>query len=314
MAQILITTDYLCPGDHVDLLLRQQGHQTIYSPYTGARDSLDRQTLFEGIDGAILASEPVSADMLIGADQLRVLSRSGVGYDSIDVAAASSLGVRVCNAPGTNHHSVAEMTIGLLIATARRLTAVSGAVNSGAWPREAGHELHGSTLGVVGYGPSGRAVARIGVAMGMTVLVSTSHPEPEDSFVDFASFDTVVEQADYLSLHTRPDPVQPILINEQRLHAMKSTGVLINTARGSLIDEWALADALRHGRIAAAALDVLDREPLSDQSPLWGLEDLLITSHLAGQTIEARARAGVVAAQAVIDVLDGRDPVHQVNP
>ena len=313
MVRILITTDYLVPGDAVEQLLRRHGHQPVHSPYTGPRDPADRQVLFDGVDGAILAGEPVTAEMLAGADRLRVLARSGVGYDSIDVAAAASFGVRVCNAPGTNHHSVAEMTVGLMIATARHLTSVAEAVSRGGWPRAAGHELHGSTLGVVGYGPSGRAVARIGAAMGMTVLVSTSHPDPDDASVQFADLGTVVEQADYLTLHARADPARPPLVDARRLRAMKSTAVLVNTARGSLVDERALADALREGTIAAAALDVLDHEPLSEQSPLHGVDNLLITSHLAGQTVEARARAGLVAAQAVVDVLEGREPAHPVD-
>ena len=251
--------------------------------------------------------------MLTGAHRLKVLARSGVGYDSIDVAAAGARGVRVCNAPGTNHHSVAELAIGLMIATARHLASVTHAVTRGQWPREAGHELHGSALGIVGYGPSGRAVARIGAALGMTVLVSTSHPDPGDACVHFADLDTVIAQADYLSLHARPVPAQAPLINAQRLQAMKPTAALVNTARGSLVDEQALAEALREGTIAAAALDVLEDEPWPEQNPLRGLDNLLVTSHLAGQTVEARARAALAAAQAVVDVLEGREPAHPVD-
>ena len=313
MARILITTDYLATGDDVDTLLRDHGHQPVHSPYTGVRDPAERQALFDGIDGAILASEPVTAEMLTGAHRLKVLARSGVGYDSIDVAAAGARGVRVCNAPGTNHHSVAELAIGLMIATARHLASVTHAVTRGQWPREAGHELHGSALGIVGYGPSGRAVARIGAALGMTVLVSTSHPDPGDACVHFADLDTVIAQADYLSLHARPVPAQAPLINAQRLQAMKPTAALVNTARGSLVDEQALAEALREGTIAAAALDVLEDEPWPEQNPLRGLDNLLVTSHLAGQTVEARARAALAAAQAVVDVLEGREPAHPVD-
>lgn len=313
MGRILITTDYLVPGDDVDRLLRQYGHEPVYSPSTGARRNEDRAALFDGIDGAILASEPVTADMLTAADRLKVLARSGVGYDSIDVAAATAAGIRVCNAPGTNHHSVAELAIGLIIMAARRLGEVATAVRAGQWPRQAGHELRGATLGIIGYGPSGRATARLGIALGMTVMVSTSHPDPEDSSVQFTDLDTVVATADYLSLHTRAGTTTGRLIDAPRLQAMKPTAVLINTARGSLVDENALAAALRAGTIAAAALDVLETEPLPQDSPLRTLENVIITSHLAGQTVEARARAGLAAAQAVLDVLDGREPAHPVD-
>lgn len=313
MGRILITTDYLVPGDDVDRLLRQHGHEPVYSPSTGARRDEDRAALLDGIDGAILASEPVTADMLNDAHRLKVLARSGVGYDSIDVAAATAAGIRVCNAPGTNHHSVAELTIGLIIMAARRLAEVTAAVRAGQWPRDAGHELRGATLGIIGYGPSGQATARLGAALGMTVMVSTSHPDPGDSSVEFTDLDTVVATADYLSLHTRAGRSAQRLIDASRLQSMKPTAVLINTARGSLVDENALAAALRDGTIAAAAVDVVETEPLPQDSPLRQLDNVIITSHLAGQTVEARARAGLAAAQAVIDVLAGREPAHPVD-
>ncbi|MFD0046589.1 phosphoglycerate dehydrogenase [Pseudarthrobacter scleromae] len=313
MGRILITTDYLTSGDEVYRLLRRYGHEPVYSPYTGARQPGARKTLFHGIDGAIMASEPVTADMLTAADSMKVIARSGVGYDSIDVQAAAARGIRVCNAPGTNHHSVAEHVLGLIIMTARRLHEVTAAVREGHWPREAGHELRGATLGIIGYGPSGRATANLGVALGMTVLVSTAHPAPDTSAVRFADLDTVISEADYLSLHTRGGNSTGKLIDASRLEAMKPTAVLINTARGSLVDEDALAHALSDGTIAGAALDVLETEPLPGDSPLRDLDNILITSHLAGQTTEARTRAGLAAAHAVIDVLANGQPAHPVD-
>ncbi len=221
--------------------------------------------------------------------------------------------IRVCNAPGTNHHSVAELAIGLVIMTARRLGDVTAAVRQGRWPREAGNELRGSTLGIVGYGPSGRATASLGAALGMTVVVTTAHPDPDNPAVRFADFDTVIRDADYLSLHTRGGEGTGKLIDGPRLEAMKPTAILINTARGSLVDEVALARALHRGTIAGAALDVLDTEPLPADSPLRDLDNVLITSHLAGQTAQARTRAGLAAAHAVVDVLANREPAHPVD-
>ncbi|WP_247048807.1 phosphoglycerate dehydrogenase [Arthrobacter rhizosphaerae] len=311
--RILITTDYLHSGDTVDQLLRDHGLEPVYSPSRGPRSPEERRSLFNSISGAILASEPVTADMLTGAASLKVIARSGVGYDSIDVQAAAAQGIRVCNAPGTNHHSVAELTIGLIIMAARRLAEVTTAVRQGAWPREAGHELRGSTLGIIGYGPSGRATALLGTALGMNVLVSTAHPAPDTSAIRFTDLDTVIREADYLSLHTRGGQSSGKLIDAGRLQMMKPTGVLINTARGSVVDEEALAKALYDGAIAGAALDVLETEPLPGDSPLRGLDNVLITSHLAGQTTEARNRAGLVAARAVIDVLENREPAHPVD-
>ena len=131
--------------------------------------------------------------------------------------------------------------------------------------------------------------------------------------MEFVDRDTVIAAADYLSLHTRADATTGRMIDSDVLSAMKPTAVLINTARGSLVDENALADALESGQIAGAALDVVDVEPLPADSRLRGLDNVIITSHLAGQTVEARARAGLAAAHAVIDVLDGREPDHPVD-
>lgn len=312
-ARVLITTDYLRPGDKVDVLLRDHGLEPVYSPSSGPRTTADRQSLFDGTVGAILASEPVTADMLAGAASLKVIARSGEGYDSIDTAAAQRYGIRVCNTPGVNQHAVAEMTIGLMIMAARNLPGVVQSVKNGQWPRGAGRELRGATLGIIGYGASGRAVARLGAALGMNVLACTSHPDRDHSAARFADLDTVLREADFLSLHTRGGRSSGKLIDASRLEAMKPTAVLINTARGSLVDEEALAKAVCDGTIAGAALDVLETEPLPGNSPLRGLDNVLITSHLAGQTIEARTRAGLAAAQAVIDVLENREPAHPVD-
>ncbi|MCS3493258.1 phosphoglycerate dehydrogenase-like enzyme [Arthrobacter sp. JUb119] len=312
MGRVLITTDYLRPNDDIDNLLKQHGHETTFAPFESKRDTTQQMSLLTGFDAAIIASEPITRDMLASAPSLKVLARSGVGYDSIDVQAASHYGVRVCNAPGSNHYSVAEMAIGLLIMSARHLANVTSAVRLGQWPRKAGHELHGATLGIIGYGPSGQATAKLGLALGMKVLVSTAHPSSSDREISFTDLDTVFKSADYLSLHSRASGTGP-LVDEAKFELMKDSAIIINTARGSLINESALAAALSNGTIAGAALDVLDHEPMTDSSPLRGLENLIITSHLAGQTVEARLRAGMIAAQAVIDVLANRQPDHPVN-
>ncbi|HEY6576350.1 MAG TPA: phosphoglycerate dehydrogenase [Mycobacterium sp.] len=313
MSRVLVTTDYLHQGDEVDALLRKHGHQVCYRPAAGVRGTEEALTLFDGIAGAVVASEPVTAEMLARTTDLRVIARSGVGYDSIDVAAATARGIRVCNTPGVNHDAVAELTIALMLVTARRLISVIDGVRNGRWPRDAGYELRGATLGILGYGPSGRAVARLGAAFGMTVLVNTGHPDPNAGGVEFVDRDTVIAAADYLSLHSRASATTGRVIDRDVLSAMKDTAVLINTARGALVDEQALADALEAGQIAGAALDVVDVEPLPADSRLRGLDNVVITSHLAGQTVEARARAGLAAAHAVVDVLDGREPEHPVD-
>ena len=305
--RIVITTDYLIPGGEVDSLLRSRNCEPVFAPASKPRSSDEQLHLFDGAAGAIVSSEPITREMLTAAPRLKVVARSGVGYDSVDIAAAADLGITVCNTPGVNHHAVAEMALGLMLNCARRLSTVIGQVEAGEWPREAGTELRGKTLGVIGFGPSGQAIAALGSALGMTVLVSTNHPEPAAGLpVEFADFDRVVASADYLSLHTRATG-EPV-ITAQQLSSMKETAFLINTARGSLVDESALVEALRRESIAGAALDVLDHEPMSPDHSLRSVENIWITSHLAGQTVEARERSGLAAAEAVLDVLNGSVP------
>lgn len=306
--RIVITTDYLEPGDSVDRLLREHGLEPVYSPAVGSRTEDEQRNLLVDAVGAIVASEPITKDMLAEAADLRILARSGVGYDSVDTTAAQELGIHVANTPGVNHHAVTELTLALMLNCAKHLSNVIAGTKAGQWPRTAGTELRGKTLGVLGYGPSGKAIAAIGAALGMKVIVGTAHPDTKaDPSIEFANVDTVVAAADYLTLHARATG-SPI-IGADRLVAMKDTAFLINTARGSLIDEAALVDALDHEQIAGAALDVLQAEPMTADDPLRSFDNVWITSHLAGQTVEARERAGLAAAQAVIDVLDGKEPI-----
>ncbi|GAA1948511.1 hydroxyacid dehydrogenase [Brevibacterium antiquum] len=308
--RIVITTDYLRPGGTVDTMLRERGLEPVYSPARGTRTDDEKLALFAGAVGAIAASEPVTAQMLAAAPTLKVIARAGVGYDNVDIDAAGELGIRVCNTPGVNHHAVAEMTLALMLSCARRLGSVFEDVGKGVWPREAGTELRGKTLGVIGYGPSGRAIAALGAALGMRVLVSTAHPDVGTDVspsVEFADFDATIGSADYLTLHSRAGKGDPI-VDAASFAAMKNSAILVNTARGSLVDEEALVAALKAGEIAGAGLDVFQCEPLVADNPLRAMSNVVITSHLAGQTLEARERAGVAAAQAVIDVLDGKTP------
>lgn len=313
MGTVLVTTDYLSVGDSVHKMLTDAGHTVTYAPANGPRDDAERSSLFHGVDATILASELVTADMLDEAPQMKVIARSGVGFDSVDIQAAAERGIWVCNTPGVNHHAVAELTLGLMLTTARHLHTVIGGVRAGLWPRTAGTELRGSTLGIIGFGASGRAVAQLAVGFGMTVLVHSNHPDASVKGVEFVDLTTLQQRADYVSLHVKPTPDNRHVVNAEFLAAMASHSVLINTARGSLVDESALAHALDAGQIGGAALDVLDTEPLGKDSPLYGRNDVVITSHLAGQTHEARLRAGEAAAGEVLAVLDGHAPRWPVN-
>ncbi|GAA3794428.1 phosphoglycerate dehydrogenase [Amycolatopsis tucumanensis] len=314
MLRVLITTDYLRPGDEVDQFLRRAGLATEHLPMTGKRDPERLAEALAGVDAALVANEPMTADVLARAPRLRVVVRTGVGYDSIDVDAAARLGISVSNLPGINANAVAEYTMGLLLAGARRLVQSASGVARGGWPREDGHELRGATLGLIGYGASARAVVPLARAFGMTVVCTTGVPDRlrTDPAVRFVELPELLAVADYVSVHTSLTERTRGLLGEKAFRRMKPTALLVNTARGPIVDEDALAKAVRAGDIAGAALDVATEEPLPPDSPLRDVDGIVVYSHLAGQTAQARAAAGREGAEELVAALQGR-PRFAVN-
>jgi phosphoglycerate dehydrogenase-like enzyme len=303
MARILITTDYSTPGDEADLILTQAGHTTQHRLLKGLTAD-EIVAALDGIDGAIIAHDPLTADVLNRSGSLRAVVRSGVGYDSVDVEAATHQGISVSNLPGVNSNAVAEYTMGLLLTAARGLITSAVGVREGRWPRAAGHELRGGTLGLVGFGASARAIVPLAQAFGMTVLCVTSIPE-DHLGVEFVDLPALLRRSDFVSLHTALTAKTRHLIDETALATMKPSAILVNTARGPIIDEVALADAVRNGRIAGAALDVVGTEPLPADSPLRGIDGITVYPHMAGQTVEARQTTAAEAARELVAALAG---------
>lgn len=305
--RVLITTDYLRPGDDVDLFLKRSGLETVHLPMSGRRDPGELAAALHGIDAALVANEPLTADVLALAPKLRVIVRTGVGYDSIDVAAARRLGISVSNLPGVNANAVAEYTVGLLLAGARRLVQSAQGVARGSWPREDGRELRGSTLGLIGYGAAARAVVPLVRAFGMNVVCMTNVPaELRDPGVRFTGLPELLSTSDYVSVHTALTERTRGLLDAVAFKQMKPSALLVNTARGAIVDEAALVAAVRSGEIAGAALDVVAEEPLPSDSPVRGVDGIVVYSHLAGQTAEARAAAGMRGAEELVAALAGR--------
>lgn len=299
MPTILITTDYLTPGDEVDAYLTGLGFITRHDPMRGMRTAEQLVTALDGATGALVANEPMTAEVLGRAPQLRAVVRTGVGYDSIDVAAATRLGISVSNLPGVNANAVAEYTIGLLLVQARNLAGTAAGVAAGGWPRDDGFELRGKTLGVIGRGAVAQRVRQLAEAFGLNV--------PEG-----LPLQELLRVSDFVSIHTALTDRTRHLIDAAALAAMKPTAHLINTARGGIVDENALADAVRTGRIAGAALDVTETEPLPAGSVLRGIDGITVFSHMAGQTAEARRDAGMQGARELVAALAGH-PAHAVG-
>ncbi|MBB3095804.1 phosphoglycerate dehydrogenase-like enzyme [Actinoplanes campanulatus] len=308
MPTILITTDYLTPGDEVDTYLTGLGFTTRHDPMRGPRRPEHLVAALAGAEGALIANEPMSEQVLRQVPSLRAIVRTGVGYDSVDVAAAERLGISVSNLPGINANAVAEYTIALLLAQARSLIPMAAGVAAGSWPRTDGHELRGKTLGLIGRGAVAQHVAPLAAAFGMTVLCTGDLPAP----VVRVALDTLLCDSDFVSVHTALTPLTRHLIDAAALARMKPGAHLINTARGPIVDETALAAAVRSGRLAGAALDVVDVEPLPADSILRGIDGIAVYSHMAGQTAEARLAAGMEGARELVAALDGR-PAHSLT-
>ena len=269
-------------------------------------------------DGLVVRSQVrVDADAIAAGSRLAVIGRAGVGVDNVDVDAATRAGIVVVNAPTGNTIAAAEQTLALLFSLARHVAAADASVRRGEWKRGAfaGVELDGRTLGIVGLGRIGMAVADRARGLGMRVI-GHDPVVPADAAsahgVEPCPLDEVLARADVLTLHVPVTSETRGLIGAPQLARMKPTAYLLNVSRGSVVDEAALADALRAGRLAGAALDVYASEPPAG-SPILDAPNTVLTPHLGASTAEAQIRVAVEAAEQVLDVLDGRPARYAVN-
>lgn len=276
----------------------------------------DRPRLFEALAGAeawiVRNQTRVDLEAVTAAKGLKVLGRVGVGLDSIDLGALHARDVVVTSAPGTNAVSVAEYVIGAMLTHARRFAEATAHVRGGGWERQAfmGHELYRRTLGIVGLGDIGGRLARRARAFGMRVLatdpaVHESAAAVQEHEVVLTELETVLTESDVVTLHVPLTGTTRGLIGPRALARMKPTALLINTARGALVDETALASALAEGRLGGAVLDVREPEPPGGDDPLARSPNVILTPHVAGVTVESNARASHHVVDEVLRVLRG---------
>jgi len=228
----------------------------------------------------------------------------GTGTDNVDLDAAAARGVRVTNTPGVGAVAVAEHTLALILAAAKRLVRVDRDVRDGQWPRGMGMQLRGKTLGLIGTGAIGREVAALGRAVGMKVIAWTFHPHGDA--VEWVSLEDVFRRSDVVSVHVRQSPDTVGLIHRDHFALMKPGAIFVNTARGPIVREADLLDALRTGRIAGAGLDVFDTEPLRPGSPFHALSNVVLTPHSAGITPETTEAGLALAIDNVLAFLAGQ--------
>ncbi len=316
MARVYVTRQI--PQAGLDLLARE--HEVEVWP---GEMPPDREELLRGVASAdallCLLTDKVDSEVLEAAPSLRVVANHAVGYENVDVQSATRLGIVVTNTPDVLTETTADFAWALMLAAARRIPEGIEYVRQGRW-RTWGPELllgpdvSGATLGLVGLGRIGSAVARRARGFEMRVLYHTPRPHPEETEAEWMELDTLIAESDFLSVHTPLTPETRGLLNARRLSLMKPTAVLVNTARGPVVDTQALEDALREGRLFAAALDVTDPEPLPADHPLVSLPNCIVVPHIASASYATRARMARMAAENVLAVLSGRPAPNAVNP
>ena len=281
-------------------------------------DGTDRAALLAAVAGAdallIRSSTRADAELISAADRLKVIGRAGVGLDNVDIPAATAAGVLVVNAPAANVVSAAELTCALILAVARHVPQADGALRRGAWERSryTGTELAGKTLGIVGLGRIGRLVARRLRAFDMDVIAYDPYVTVSPDGTPLVSLDELLDRADVVTVHLPRTPETTGLIGAAELRRAKPTAYVVNVARGGIVDEQALYEAVTGGQVAGAALDVYAEEPCTD-SPLLGLPNVVTTPHLGASTAEAQERAGTSVAASVLRALAGEEVPDAAN-
>lgn len=296
------------PGRHQELLA-QAGYAVRYPTVERPLTAPELRELIAGCEGVILGVDDAPAEVLVGSD-LRVIVRFGIGMDNVDLEAARAQGIKVSRTLGATTTSVAELAIGLMLAAARGTSQMDRTVRAGSWTRLTGLELAGRTLGLVGIGRIGLEVAHRARAFGMTVIAHDPVATPAD--IPLMAFDELLATSDVISIHAPLNEQTRHMFDTAALSAMKPSSILINTARGGIIDEDALAVALVDGPLWAAALDCFEHEPLQS-SALLELSNVILTPHCGASTEEAVERAGVIAVEEILRALVGEPLLYEVT-
>ena len=317
--KIVIPDDYPpAYADYPDEVARLQaaGDVALYDTQAADREELVARLADADVAVTVRAYTVFDAALLARLPNLKLIAIVGTGTDQVDLPAATEHGVLACNAPGATTQSVAELTIALMFAAARRLPLTDRKVRAGTWYHEQGWELRGKTLGLVGLGLIGQQVARMGAALGMRVIAWSLTHDPDRAAAcgaELVPFDELLSTAHVLSLHLRATERTANIIGARELALLRPGALLVNTARAALIDEQALLDALDHGPLAVAGLDVYWQEPLPPNHPLLTRDNVILAPHIAWVTDVGSANQVRLPVDNVLAYIAGQ-PQHVVNP
>ncbi len=293
-------------------ILAQAGFDVVYAE--PGKNLYREDDLIESLKdcvAVVAGSEPYTPRVLKANPQLRVIARTGVGYDAVHLETCDEMGIVVCTTPGVNHHAVAEHTIAMLMGLGRGFPAIDHQVRRNEWKRAAYPRIMGQTIGIMGLGRIGQAVATRAVGLGLKVLVY--EPYPNQEFVskwglELVGLEDIVRRSDFLTLHLPATAETKGMFNKAMFAKMKRTAVIINTARGALINEPDLIEALQTGVIRAAGLDVFAVEPLPTDSPLLKMENVMLAGHVAGLDQESHHDTFKMSAESIVTLKNGGWP------
>jgi len=315
--QVLVTATSFGKNDPtLRAYLESQVGEVIYNRTGKPLNPAQLADLLPGIDGFIAGLDSITAEALQAADRLQVISRYGVGVDNVDLEYTRKENIIVTNTPGSNSVSVAELALGLMLALIRQIPQAVQATRAGEWPRINGLTLEGKTVGIVGFGSIGRQLGRR--LNGFNCRILAYDPFPDLPFasefgIHFATLDEVLHQSDIISLHLPLSSSTQGLVNENFLNQMKPGAMLINTARGDIVDETALLNALQSGHLGGAGLDVFCQQPPDPSNPLLSLPNVLVTPHMGAHTDGATNAMGWMSLRDCLAVLRGEAPQFRVR-
>ncbi len=316
--KVVLVTDYTWPNTVVEEAVLKTADARLLIAQIG--DENDLLNLVPQADAILTCFKKVSAAVVRAGEKLQVIGRYGIGVDNIAVDEATRLGIPVTNVPAYCLDEVAEHALALMLACARNIPHYNHAIRTDDWALNAQRPLfrvRGKTLGIIGFGKIGQTLASKAASLGLSVMAYTTHPDSaiaRQLNVELVSLDDLLAQGDFVSLHVPMKPATHHLMNAERLHQMKPTAFLINTARGGLIDHEALLHALQQGWIAGAGMDVFEPEHLDAQHPLFAQPNVIATPHVAFYSEESLAELQAKAAENVAAILNGHRPAALVNP
>ena len=312
--RVLVTaTSYALHDQNLRTKLEAEVGDVVYNTTGKPLSSSSLRKLIPGVDGYIAGLDTVDRAVIELADRLKVIARYGVGIDNVDLKAAKENGIIVTNTPGANSDSVAELTIGLILSLARSIPMANRLTKAGEWPRLRGISLNGKVVGLIGFGSIGKRVARRLNGFECTILAYDTKPDleyAESIGVNIRTLDDIIRESEFLSLHLPLLPETRELVNADFLSKMKPGAFLINTSRGEIVDETALAKALESGHLRGAALDVFTNQPPEKDNPLLALPQVIATPHMGSHTDGAANAMGWIALQDCLAVLRGQEPQH----